>query len=180
MNRVPAVLCCLATLLTGCANNAIFELTLDTPPADTREFVVVEARLGTLAEVSFEDDWQQTRITGVVLDTMNDNTFLVSFEASGDDIERELHMKVRFCASVDCTNVGAGDGNAGEVRYNFERVFYRGRYTTDSQRIEVIPTVGEMIEADDVDKCRIVGVGCREGGSPMNCLADDRHFCEAT
>jgi hypothetical protein len=190
MNRVPAVLCCLATLLTGCAKNAIFELTFETPVAvEPRTYVLIEARSGEASEVSFEDDWQQTQIRGIELDTaapmVEENTFLVSFETTGEDIAKPLNVRVRFCVEVRCQELNpdaaVDDANPPELRYRFDRAFYQGRYTTFSIDVADFPPSGENDEPiTTINKCMIVGEGCREGGSTNNCLADDRHFCEAT
>lgn len=167
----------LPLLLVGCAQNSIFELTLQTPPPEMgRDKVVIEARLG--AEADFDADWQQTQIRGLVMEPFVDNTLLASFEASGDDMELPLKVKVRFCLEERCTDVA--DGNAPEVRYEFERVFYRGRFTSNEQIIVDYPTDPSMPPETDVGKCDIVGEGCWEGATDNNCLGDGRHFCEDT
>lgn len=169
------MLALLPFLLVGCAQNSIFELTMMTPPPEGgRDRVVVEGRLGA---ADFDADWQQTQISGITLEPGVPNTFVVSFEASGEDLAEQLLVKVRFCIEERCRDVM--DGNAPEQRYTFERVFYQGRYTLHDETIDMYP--GPMAPAEvAVDKCAIVGEGCREGGTDNNCLADGSHFCEDT
>ena len=164
----------LATLASGCANNAIFELTLHTPPAESgRVYAVVEA-LPDGAD--FGDDWQQSQIGGIPLNEMEDNVFVPSFEASGDDIATPLLVKLRFCVGPRCQDIADGS-NAPEVQFTFERAFYKGRYTTYEYDLTAIPPTGVPLEVP-VGKCAIVGEGCREGASMNNCVRGDVHFCE--
>jgi len=61
-------------------------------------------------------------------------------------------------------------------------VFYQGRFTTNDQTIDMYPDPTDPLGPPEfeVDKCVIVGDGCRDGGSENNCLSDGRHFCEDT
>jgi hypothetical protein len=189
MNRAKETLwlMSLPLVLFGCAQNSIFELTLNIAPApqtapdvmmSLRDKVLIEARSG---DASFGADWQQTQITGIVLDNAPNNTVVASFGGSGAELEQPLRVKVRFCVDPRCTNVEAADGGAPEIWYEFDRVFYQGRYTHYELDIMEFPTTEPMDEDADVngvDKCAIVGEGCWEGATDNNCLADGRHFCE--
>ncbi len=173
---------CLPLLLAGCAQNSIFELTMNIEPppevastGDLRDKVLIEARTG---DADFEADWQQTQITGIVLDPGTSNTVLASFEGSGEVLEQQLRVKIRFCVDPRCTQP-LPDGNAPELRYEFQRVFYQGRYTSYELDIPTIPASGST-PARMIGKCDIVGEGCWEGATDNNCLGDGRHFCEDT
>jgi hypothetical protein len=178
----------LPLVLVGCAQNSIFELTLNIAPApqtapdpdmSLRDKILIEARSG---ESDFTADWQQTQITGLVLENGPDNTVTASFGASGEKLEQELRVKVRFCVDPRCVAVEMYDQEAPEIWYRFDRVFYRGRYTRYELDITEFPTTRPMDVGDaiEIDKCEIVGEGCWEGATDNNCLADGRHFCEDT
>ncbi len=89
-----------------------------------------------------------------------------------------LNVKVRFCVDPNCLSPDDGDDRAPEVDYQFERAFYRGRYTTYEADIDAFPSSGIPAMPPPVGKCEIVGEGCWDGMTDNNCLSDGRHFCE--
>jgi hypothetical protein len=163
-------------LVSGCAQNAIFELTLDVPPpVGERSRVVIEARTG---DADFSTDWQQTQITGIPLTPAVRNSITASFEASGDDIVGQLKVKVRFCVDERCLDTADGPMSAPEQRYEFDRVFYQGRYTTYAVTLDELPDPSMAPPVEPVDKCSIAGDDCWEGAPVTNNCLDGTHFCE--
>jgi len=161
-----------ALFAAGCAENAILELSLDLPPTDgIRQYAFLQARSG---EPSFEDTWSGDGSTdGLALAASGRTDAVVSIEASADQADQELRVKLHFCTSQRCTALA--DGSAPEVRIRFGRAFYVGEYTTAEVMVDSVPASGS-ISALDVDHC-LVG-GCRAGETSYYCRADGTHFCE--
>ncbi len=180
----------LALGAAGCANNAIFTLQMDLPPAPPATppavqsllFLVVEGRPGM---EDWTTDWQQWQAGGIGLDPVERTMTAVDFVASGDAIAKPLRVKIRFCISARCTLVE--DGDAPEIRIELERVFYQGRYTEYPIAISSSPT-GDQIQLPPsgmivgpggaVPKCAIHAPECIEGTPATSWCVGTEHYCE--
>lgn len=160
--------------LGGCADNAILELTLELPSGE-EGFAFVQFDQGA----TFEEFEGSTSLDGFPLD--GPASVQVSVIADGDEIEAPLRVKVRFCQEPRCTFLDpAGiesDDGVGELRFELERAFYRGRFTEHTLDLRTIPERGIPPTLSVVDKCEVGG--CRDGTTVTNsCRADGTHFCE--
>lgn len=167
----------LALALVGCAENAVLEveLTLPAQPATGAPlFAYVQARSAVV--VSFEEAWAGTdAVEGRALE---DGVSALPFSvvAGGASFARQLGIRVRFCASRDCT--GLGDDRAPEVRYRVERAFYQGQRTRLALVIDPVPPAPPATGApiDEIDKCEVEG--CTSGSTSTYCFMNGHHFCE--
>ena len=170
--RLPIAVALTCLLSSGCAQNAILEVTVDMPAADpSRTYLVVRALSG---EADFSNDWQQSQIAGIPLNTTEANIVEIGIEGSGDDLLRVLNVKLRFCVHPECQAV-PDDGDSPEVWLTFERAFYQGEYTGYQLSLMPPPTTAPSTPTI-VGKCEIFG--CVEGSSPTGYCADDVHHCE--
>lgn len=159
-----------ALLLAGCGQNAILELTLDLPPAPSSAeewFATVQPRT---SENPFEEDWPPDELPPITLgpSAMQDAVSVVT-----EDTSLDVHLKVRFCRSPDCTALA--DATSPEVWYLLQHPFYEGKRTSFHIEIGEVP-MGRPAAAVVVDRCRIGG--CLTGTSTMFCTLDGRHVCE--
>ncbi len=167
----------LALVLTGCAENAVLEveLTLPAQPATGAPlFAYVQARSADV--VSFDEAWAGTdAIDGRALETAV-SMLPFSVVAGGASFTRQLGVRIRFCASRDCT--GLGDDRAPEVRYRIQRAFYQGHRTRVALVIDAVPAPPPPIGAPitDIDKCDVEG--CTTGTTSTYCFMNGHHFCE--
>jgi hypothetical protein len=166
----------------GCAQNAILELTEQVPadPAATStspRYALLQAHTGE----SFDAMWAGSGgIEGTALSATTPTTLHVSVVADDSAVQlAKLAIRVRFCGTPACT--GPGDDNASEVRYVFDRAFYRGKVTRKTlPPITALPT-GTPTPTSPVPtvipKCEVEG--CVEGATMNFCHADGvTHFCE--
>lgn len=157
-------------LLAGCGQNAILELTIDLPaaPAAGEEwFAAVQPRT---SENPFEEDWPPDDLPPITLgsETMQDAVSVVT-----EDTSLDVHLKVRFCRSADCTALA--DATSPEVWYLLEHPFYEGKRTSVHIEIAEVP-MGRPTMPSVVDRCLITG--CLTGTAAMYCTLDGRHVCE--
>jgi hypothetical protein len=168
----------------GCANNAIFTLHLDLPPAPPgppvpRPQLVVEGRAATgLVMADWTADWQQWQAGGIPLNATVRTTASVDFVASGATVTEPLWVKIRFCVSEVCTDVD--DGVAPEVRVAFERVFFQGRYTEYTLPIAFGLMDGDVLDTSmtPVPKCMVAAPDCIDGMPATDWCIDGQHWCE--
>jgi hypothetical protein len=157
----------------GCGPRAILELELELPAggADTA-FAVVQAQ--SASPVAFDAEWAGTDAsTSIPLLEADPTAAVVSIVADDDQsVVRELGLRVRFCASSDCTEVG--DDAAPKRELIFERALYPGSRTRYTLRIDTIPDA--LAAPVRVGRCDVRG--CIEGSTSTYCSADGRHFCE--
>lgn len=169
--RLATAVALLCLLSSGCAQNAILELTVDMPAADPlRPNLVVQALSG---EADFTNDWPQSQITGIPLNTTEANLVEISVEGSGDDLLRVLNVRLRFCEDPECHAIN--DGEPPEVWLTFERAFYQGEYTGYELSLMSPPTMAPSTPTT-VGKCEVFG--CVEGSSETGYCIDDVHHCE--
>jgi hypothetical protein len=170
----------------GCADNAILEITLDLPPAeDGRSFAYVQARSKPGADLLAP--WsEESSISDFRLRTGERERVTFGVEASGDQIESRLLLKVRFCDGSRCDSLTDGMQDPAEQHFDFERAFYRGEFTTYVHEITLMPPPCEPAGGGCTHPLELVGkcqvFGCRAGSSSSGCTGDDgmgaRHFCE--
>lgn len=186
--RPPRALVAVALALavagaSGCAQNAIFELTLDLPerpaalPAGTPMYAFPQLRAGT-AE-AFMDRWAgQDPLTGVELQPGERTTMQISVIGNSDIETRPLRLKTQFCVDPRCN--GFGDDRGAPIQcVEFERVFYVGKFTSYTHAIATVPTSIDCPVAGvlPIGRCDIRG--CRDGDTANFCrLEDGTHFCE--
>jgi len=178
---MAAALAVIAALAAGCAQNSIFELTLDLPPApstpDGPTYAFVQ--FNTANPVDFSARWSgQDVAQGFALDPTMRTTQQVSLIGDADVETHQIGMVVRFCDASRCTTLASDLAPISCVL--FERVFYVGKTTSYPYTISSVPTVmGTCASAADVtmiEHCQIRG--CVEGDTTNYCRSDDRHFCE--
>jgi len=166
---------CVALLASGCAGNAIAELSLDLPAGsgDIR-WAFVQARSG---ERSFEDDWVGSDPLGGLPLEASRRTVVVGIEADdAEELEQPLLVKVRYCRSARCDD--PADGDAQEVWITVERAFYAGHYTQIRLREPLPDVCAASCPPTEhlVAKCEVQG--CRAGVTTRYCEDDGRHYCE--
>ncbi len=184
----PASLLALGMLLgaasaTGCAQNAIFELTLDLPmrpasvPMGTEMYAFPQLRSGT--SEAFTDRWAgQDPLTGVALSATERTTMKISVIGNSDIEARPVRLKTQFCVDPRCN--GFGDDSMAPIDcVELERVFYVGSFTSLPYNIMAVPTIVTCATADvrHIGRCEIRG--CVDGDTTSYCrLEDGTHFCE--
>ncbi len=169
--RFPMAVALTCLLSSGCAQNAILEITIDMPAADPlRPNLVVQALSG---EADFSNDWPQSQLTGIPLDTTEANLVEVGIEGSGDDLLRELNVRLRFCEDPECHAIA--DGDPPEVWLTFERAFYQAEYTSYEVSLMPPPTMAPS-SPTVIGKCAVFG--CVEGSSETGYCIGDVHHCE--
>jgi len=169
MTRLLSALA-LAIVLSGCPENAILEIELDLPPANTMEqqFALTQMRRGDMNP--FNEDWAGEDLPAIQLgaERQVDRISLVS-----DDDEVDVHIKVRFCSTDICSELA--DADAPERWYQLEHPFYLGHRTEWAERIEMVPAAKDTTPTV-VERCLIRG--CVEGFLRSYCRVDGRHLCE--
>jgi len=162
----------LGLFASGCAQNAALEIAIEMPfgPDDgSRVFVLVQPRKA--ADNPFADEWRGDDLDAVEL--IPGDTFVDNISVMSTDDTTDLNLKVRFCASPNCTAIE--DDTAPELWFALQHPFYIGERTSWDVDILEIPeerdTAPEVIE-----KCQIKG--CVDGPLSSYCRADLRHLCE--
>ena len=178
----------LLLLVSGCARNAVFELELDLPPEPASAgplFAVLQVR----TDADFGADWTAVpQLEGIPLrptcarpvvpppcdsrELAADCSTVVSIVGEGDDLERPLFARVRFCGDPSCSAEGEG---AAQTRIEVERALYRGRFTQGRVCIDELPT-SPSPEPVRIERC---DVRCRDGEAISHCRADGTHFCDS-
>lgn len=161
-----------AFLAAGCAQNAALEIAIELPagPADgSRVFVLVQPRKA--ADNPFEDEWRGDDLAAVEL--LEGESFVDNISVMSTDDTTDLNLKVRFCASPNCTAIE--DDTAPELWYALQHPFYIGERTSWGVEIFEIPLARDT-EPDVVEKCQIKG--CVDGPLSSYCRMDERHLCE--
>ncbi len=169
-----AILLTLATTSVvggGCAQNAILELTLDLPAQPTGAPLLVQVQARTAERVDFDESWAGTEpVSGLAL-ADDPSTRTVSI-VGGEDLTRELGIRIRFCREAECT--GLGDDRAPEARFLVERAFYLGHRTRLRLEIPEVPSAPPS--PTTIARCRVEG--CLAGTTSTYCSLDGRHFCD--
>ncbi|MGE0786519.1 MAG: hypothetical protein AB7S26_12685 [Sandaracinaceae bacterium] len=192
--------------LTGCAENAILELSVRLPPApdETGWFAEVQAR--NAATHQFNVPWMGGATVRALPLTASVQTIdCVSLDSHDGTID--VNVRVRFCHSESCGDLA--DSNPPERFFRIEHPFYIGRRTYLTLDIDQVPecrvnstcggigvcdaTTGDCRCAMDsdcppghacelsrcvaqVDHCAVAG--CIEGAAGMFCTSSGVHFCE--
>jgi hypothetical protein len=173
-----------ASVLAGCAQNAVLELELDLPknPGVTPvRYAVVRVVSGS---VPFDQDWQgDDALPPFALDPNATSAQHVSLDGSSEVEGAPVRVKVRFCRDPACSALG--DDTAPEVRLQIDRAFYAGKRTSYTWSIACVPNVAGQTDTPtcaipqraetDVTKCEVGG--CRTGVTHSYCVGD-KHFCE--
>lgn len=148
-----------ALLAVGCVDNSILELEVDLPPqpAGVSEQVYALVQIRSSRMFSFEMDWLSAGEDpeGFALGSER-ATQRISIVAEPRDYEEDLLLRVVYCSSPRCSNLG--DDTAGERRLVIAHPFYDGERTRVSWTVGdytpvVIPTE-EQVEVCDVEGCR--------------------------
>ena len=162
----------LALALAGCAENAILELELQLPLDSEVAASFVSLEFDSREPPPIYTSPPET------LPLSEERTRRVSVIASGEQIERPLFVRARFCRSQDCSAIEDNPVDpvtmeptmpGHEVRY--ERAFYLGQRTRHSLDLRAAPRDGRS----DVDVCEVEG--CFEGNLLTWC-EDGHHLCE--
>lgn len=170
-----------ATVLSGCADNAVLELTLGLPPqpsdasgplGDDPRFAFVQVR-SAQSGATFDESWSGAEpFDGFALQDMA-TTEMISIVGEPVHYEETLMVRVRFCTSADCSALG--DDMAPEARLTVPRVFYSLERTSYEWRINEVPE-GEPALTEG-RRCDVAG--CVAGGEPESyCRIEGSHFCE--
>ncbi len=174
-------------VLGGCTEpnyvvpRGVLEVELTLPPAPAPElgaFASIQFRpdrlLASLEDQKFPFDsrWIDTDdLPGIPLAPGEDLVEHISVMA--EEVDTDLRIKVRFCASRDCTD--PLDDAAPEVWFALERPLYGGATTYWSARI----TEGQAVVAPapiDVSKCDIEG--CQGMRPSPYCDERRQHYCD--
>lgn len=168
--RVATLL--LVTVLVGCAENAILELTVTAP--DAASLGAVDARLALLDFVS--DDAEDPEDLPTIRSAPSLELALppageeivhrASVVAGGDEIETPLWIAIRYCPDGACDV--SDDQPRAFVRY--ERAFYVGEFTRHAL---VLPPLDPAVVP--VTTCEVFG--CIEGVVGESCI-EGVHYCE--
>jgi hypothetical protein len=167
-----------ATLLAGCAENAVLQLEVPLPAAFVQdsgriEYAVVQARRGP---TDYDVAWLDEATDPIPL---GDRPFVqrVDLVAEGETIGAPLAIKVVYCQQAE----GCGRDTGGfEVSrwYRIERAFYTGAYTQLRLPMEAVP-IEDSTEAEVFGRCQVGGCGSDpDSTAPQRGCIDGRHLCE--
>ena len=168
----------LAILLSGCAENAILELTLELPPAADvgradATHVVVDVATDGSEEVPPDSAFP---LSGAFRAAAADapNRVPVSLVAGGERLEAPLWVRVRYCGAPDCAAIGDDAPPTAYVR--IDRPFWLGQV---SEATAALPGPWDDPEVARLAKCDVRA--CADprftSGEPT-CTGDGRHWCE--
>jgi hypothetical protein len=163
-----------ALTLGGCADNAILTVSVRLPaPEPGRNFAFVQARSGEESDLTL--DWDDhSSLDGETL-TVGGVMWDFSVEARGDQVERPLLVKIRYCNTATCASETL---EPAEQHFLFARAFYYGERTTYSPADLRIPSP-DGVTLTRVGRCDVFG--CIGGESTSGCSGDDglgTHYCE--
>ena len=166
----------LGVLAPGCVDNSVLELELDLPPqpAEVSEQVYAFVQIRSSRMSSFATNWLSAGEDpdGFPLGPER-ATQQISVVAAPRDYEEDLLLRVIFCESPRCSNLG--DDVAGERRLVVQHPFYDGERTRVSWTVgDYTPTV--IPDEETVSVCAVEG--CRAGDVSEYCYAGTQdHFC---
>lgn len=166
-------------LIVGCADNAIFELTLVVSDAATAGATGEDRALLRFYSADRADPTglpnavpERQRAT-LMLPESGTSREQVSVVASGSQIESPLWLAVSYCGgSRPC----GGFDDAEPVWVRYDRAFYRGEFTSHELTLPATGSTPETIDPCMVNGC-LDGVGgsgaCSGGDPPVHaCLAN--------
>jgi hypothetical protein len=157
--------------LSGCAQNAVFELHVRLPRADVMpgaRFIRIQVQPTT---ASFDTSFDSGGTTAIELPTTSDERgVMVSIPATGAELNEGLHVKVLLCPDEQCTTPIV------ERWYDFERVFYREHYTCFDARFDLDLAMPALDQTPiEVATCDIAG--CLNDPSGINNCTGTTHDC---
>ncbi|HJL18596.1 MAG TPA: hypothetical protein RMH99_23245 [Sandaracinaceae bacterium LLY-WYZ-13_1] len=149
----------LLALVPGCAQNAIFELQIELPPAPSGEewYAVVDARDSSWP---FDTPWLGP---GGETFELGPSRQWACLSVQSFDQTLDLHVRVQFCRSPDC--LALEDGVLRERWYTIEHPFYIGRRTYHRASIDAVPACDAEMD---------VGTSCGDAGL---CRSEGRCGC---
>jgi hypothetical protein len=160
--------------LSGCAQNAVFELHVRLPTANVMpgaRFIRIQVQPTT---ASFDTSFDSGGTAAIELPSTSDERgVMVSIPATGAELTEGLHVKVLLCRDEACTTPLL------ERWYDFERVFYRDHYTCFDARFDLdlaMPTLDQT--PVEVGICDIAG--CLNSTSGLNNCTGTTHDCLST
>ncbi len=173
-------------LLTGCANNAIFELQVILPavmqPIPTAPQIThVKMQIQPGPSV-WGDSWAvtSTQTVGPIALTGVDQEITIDVEGDGDHLDGAVDVRILYCSSDDCGN------SVSERWFEFRRPFFKGKVT--NYRIEAALTTTGLEVSDDegtepppaqvIDKCQVAGCVDTNGEFLANYCDNGVHWCE--
>lgn len=174
----------LLLLLAGCGQNAVLELELTfdgTASSCGRPWFQVQALFATDSgdpDCAFVGPaWDGALSTHGRMTTAGGDTSIVG---EGAEQVEPLCVRVRYCASADCTDVGDNDGEDGAptsfTGFRIDRAFYEGERTR--LRLELRPDDCVTQTLSAIGKCEVAAEGCASGELVDWCRDDGTHFCE--
>lgn len=178
-------------VLSGCAQNAVLELTLVLPSpsavgAPSAENAFVRFRSGdnpaepTRGFALGADLELQIPLSSSTTSTTSTASVVIDDPAR---MTEPLWIQVQYCESPTCSSL-ADDMSARVAYVRIERGFYQGVYT--SVQVELpsdAPWAGPMDPPTplEIGKCDVAGEGCFEGTFSGNCRTlsgTETHVCE--
>lgn len=155
----------IAVLLVGCAENAVLQvdLTIQTlEGASSSAFVLVDAQSREEFNPDREDEGRRVEL-------QPDATRSVAFavDASGEQIEQPLFLRVRVC-DEDCASPVSTHVLA------IDRAFYLGEQTSITQAL----TAADVFTDTPIPVTVCEVAGCDSGGDNFCFMGTERHFCE--
>ncbi len=145
----------IAALLSGCAQNAFFELQVELPPNPPGQTWYAQIQVRDMDGHGFGIPWMGGDVPTVPLDAVR-RWDCLSVESM--DARVSLHVRVRFCRSEDCLDLE--DGDPPERLYSFETPFYIGSRTYFRIVVPRIPVCATDLDCD-VGVCLTDRCGCR-------------------
>lgn len=176
-----------AVLLSGCARNAVLEVSLTLPAAtDEIRFAFVEVSENDLGDDPFAVQWAPTGLAPIPLGSAP-QTYPVSVVSGG--FRGDTLLRVSFCAEEGCTGVGPPRDPLLEIRTRIESPLYTGAVTSAALSFDrVLDTAADLpsecvregtgIVGCIVPRCRVAG--CSVGMGREFCAdgLEGAHFCE--
>ncbi len=110
-------------LMTGCADNAVFDLEITLPPSSAPTTIELDVRPG--GTEGFDVDWAPTSAFPTArFELAGDRPTRVLESIVAESIEQDALVRIRFCPPAGCAGL-AGDA-APVTCLRFERPFHRG------------------------------------------------------
>lgn len=202
---LPALIALLS--MTGCTENAAFELSLDLPPSRMetvtrggdmvmvrREWAFVQVRAG--ADNPFEVDWDGRDLDAIQLDPLMRTPDHMSILSEDESVD--LNVKIRFCVDPGCNDFEDTPAPAHWIA--IEHPFYIGERTEFAPAMPIempmaapdmpacssacddflCTTVESGCDVNFVDKCSVRGcvTGDPSASYCRSASGDNTHFCE--